>query len=38
VEAAGVLEISPRRADKVWAYARAWLREELAENGPGHSA
>ena len=24
-EAAGVLNISPRKADQVWAYARAWL-------------
>jgi hypothetical protein len=24
-----LLAISPRKADQVWAYARAWLREEL---------
>ena len=29
-EAAGMLEISPRKADMVWAYARAWLRRELS--------
>ena len=28
-EAAGVLNISPRKADQVWAYARAWLLERL---------
>jgi RNA polymerase sigma factor (TIGR02999 family) len=28
-EAASLLGISPRKADQVWAYARAWLREEL---------
>src|SRR5262249_26310490 len=27
-EAASLLGISPRKADQVWAYARAWLREE----------
>lgn len=30
-EAAGVLNISPRKADQVWAYARAWLLEHLNE-------
>jgi RNA polymerase sigma factor (TIGR02999 family) len=34
-EAAGVLEISPRKADQVWAYARAWLREALADDDAG---
>jgi RNA polymerase sigma factor (TIGR02999 family) len=36
-EAAGVLGISPRKADQVWAYARAWLRDALedAEDGDG---
>jgi RNA polymerase sigma factor (TIGR02999 family) len=29
VEAADVLGISPRKADQVWAYARAWLRDEV---------
>src|SRR5437867_12043220 len=28
-EAATLLGISPRKANQVWAYARAWLREEL---------
>jgi RNA polymerase sigma factor (TIGR02999 family) len=28
-QAAALLVISPRKADQVWAYARAWLREEL---------
>jgi len=28
-EAAGVLTISPRKADQVWAYARAWLLDCL---------
>jgi RNA polymerase sigma factor (TIGR02999 family) len=31
VEAARLLAISPRKADQVWAYARAWLREELGD-------
>jgi DNA-directed RNA polymerase specialized sigma24 family protein len=30
-EAASLLGISPRKADQVWAYARAWLREEVGE-------
>jgi RNA polymerase sigma factor (TIGR02999 family) len=28
-EAASLLGVSPRKANQVWAYARAWLREEL---------
>ena len=28
-EAAQVLNISPRKADQVWAYARAWLLDRL---------
>ena len=32
VQAAAVLEISPRKADQVWAYARAWLRDELTRD------
>jgi RNA polymerase sigma factor (TIGR02999 family) len=28
-EAAEVLGLSPRKANQVWAYARAWLRESL---------
>jgi RNA polymerase sigma factor (TIGR02999 family) len=31
VEAASLLGISPRKADQVWAYARAWLREEVGD-------
>jgi RNA polymerase sigma factor (TIGR02999 family) len=32
-EAAAVLGISPRTADRLWAYARAWLYQEI-EGGP----
>jgi RNA polymerase sigma factor (TIGR02999 family) len=32
-EAAPLLGISPRKASQVWAYARAWLREELRDDG-----
>ena len=28
-EAAQVLGVSPRTADRLWAYARAWLHQEL---------
>lgn len=28
-QAADVLEVSPRTADRLWAYARAWLRREM---------
>jgi RNA polymerase sigma factor (TIGR02999 family) len=31
-EAASMLKISPRKANQVWAYARAWLREELGDD------
>jgi RNA polymerase sigma factor (TIGR02999 family) len=31
VEAAKLLGISPRKAQQVWAYARAWLQEELSD-------
>jgi RNA polymerase sigma factor (TIGR02999 family) len=31
-EAASILRVSPRKANQVWAYARAWLREELGED------
>jgi RNA polymerase sigma factor (TIGR02999 family) len=34
-EAASVLGISPRKANQVWAYARAWLREELGDDADG---
>ena len=30
-ETASILGISPRKASQVWAYARAWLREELGD-------
>ena len=30
-EAASLLGISPRKADQVWAYARAWLCEEIGD-------
>jgi RNA polymerase sigma factor (TIGR02999 family) len=32
-EAAEVLRVSPRSADRLWAYARAWLHQELTGNG-----
>jgi RNA polymerase sigma factor (TIGR02999 family) len=31
-EAASLLGISPRYANQIWAYARAWLREALSED------
>ncbi len=34
-EAAEALGISPRTADRLWAYARAWLHREIS--GSGHS-
>ncbi len=30
-EAAEILDISPRSADRLWAYARAWLRRAIGE-------
>lgn len=33
--AAEFLGISPRKANQVWAYARAWLREELGDDEEG---
>ena len=33
-EAAHALEISPRSADRLWAYARAWLHQELRGRRP----
>ena len=30
-EAAGVLGVSPRKADQMWAYARAWLKREIGQ-------
>jgi len=29
-QAAEVLEVSPRKADSLWSFARAWLRREIA--------
>jgi RNA polymerase sigma factor (TIGR02999 family) len=34
-EAAALVGISPRKATQVWAYARAWLREELGDAAAG---
>ena len=31
-DAASLMGISPRKADQVWAYARAWLREEIGDD------
>ena len=33
-EVAKVLGISPRTVDRLWAYARAWLHQEIRANGP----
>jgi RNA polymerase sigma factor (TIGR02999 family) len=33
-EVANVLGISPRTADRLWAYARAWLHQEIGADGP----
>jgi RNA polymerase sigma factor (TIGR02999 family) len=33
-EVAGLLGISPRTADRLWAYARAWLHQEIQGNRP----
>ena len=37
-EAAVMLGISPRKANQVWAYARAWLREELGDDDEASDA
>jgi DNA-directed RNA polymerase specialized sigma24 family protein len=34
-EAAKVLDVAPRTADRLWAYARAWLHREVAGEGGG---
>jgi RNA polymerase sigma factor (TIGR02999 family) len=34
-EAAELLGISPRSADRLWAYARAWLHQEIQGGSPG---
>jgi RNA polymerase sigma factor (TIGR02999 family) len=31
-QAAALLGISPRKANQIWAYARAWLREEIGDD------
>jgi RNA polymerase sigma factor (TIGR02999 family) len=31
-EAASILGVSPRKANQLWAYARAWLREEIGDD------
>jgi DNA-directed RNA polymerase specialized sigma24 family protein len=33
-EVARLLDISPRTADRLWAYARAWLHQEIQGNAP----
>ncbi len=33
-EAAQLLGISPRTADRLWAYARAWLHQEIQGDAP----
>jgi RNA polymerase sigma factor (TIGR02999 family) len=33
-EVARLLAISPRTADRLWAYARAWLHQEIGRDGP----
>lgn len=32
-EAAGLMNVSPRKADKVWAYARVWLQRRIDRSG-----
>jgi RNA polymerase sigma factor (TIGR02999 family) len=34
-ESATVLDISPRTADRLWAYARAWLHRQIRNNETG---
>ena len=36
-EAARHLGVSPRTVDRLWAYARAWLHQELRGTGPGEN-
>lgn len=33
-QAADILDISPRTADRIWSYARAWLHQEIQQNSP----
>jgi RNA polymerase sigma factor (TIGR02999 family) len=35
-EAAQMLGVSPRTADRLWAYARAWLHQEIHGGPPGN--
>jgi RNA polymerase sigma factor (TIGR02999 family) len=38
-EVAKLLGISPRTADRLWVYARAWLHQQMQGNGPkGHAS
>jgi len=37
-EAAQPLGISPRSADRLWAYARAWLHQEITGAAPDDAA
>ncbi len=37
-QAAEALGVSSRKADQIWAYARAWLLAELGEGSPGETA
>jgi RNA polymerase sigma factor (TIGR02999 family) len=37
-EAAAALNLSPRTTDRLWAYARSWLRQELEPAEPGPRA
>jgi RNA polymerase sigma factor (TIGR02999 family) len=37
-EAAQLLGISPRTADRLWAYARAWLHQEVRDSRPGEKS
>jgi DNA-directed RNA polymerase specialized sigma24 family protein len=32
-EAAEILGVSPRTADRLWSYARAWLHQEIQGRG-----
>lgn len=35
-EAAEAMEIPPRSADRIWAYAKAWLLREIQGSGSHH--
>jgi len=32
-EAAAALDLSPRNAERLWAYSKAWLRRKSADDG-----